>query len=111
MRNSWCKKGLVLGIIILLISVGSQSVFANDISISTYGDDTPPEVELTFIVVMGWGYLFTANCSDDTGIDRVEFTLDDGVVSVVCREPYQWSAPTEKVKNKIVCAVAYWSFW
>jgi hypothetical protein len=101
------KKGLVVGIIILLIGVSSQSVFANNISISSFDDDTPPEVEIKFIVVMGWGYAFIANCSDDTGIDRVEFTFDGIIVSICEWEPYEWAIPYEEAKNGIVCAIAY----
>jgi hypothetical protein len=104
------KKGLVFGIIVLFIGVGSQPVFANDISITSFGDDTPPEVDLAYDIYWdgaNYFFIFTAICSDDTGIDRVEFYFNNGLVCVDPLEPYEWIIPEEEVKNSIICAVAY----
>jgi hypothetical protein len=100
------KKGLVVGIIILFVGVGTQSAFANDISISSFDDDTPPEVELIFYMSPTMEPTFEALCSDDTGIDRVEFTVDGGLWCVVPHEPYIWMCDIIPY-NHIICAVAY----
>jgi len=79
-------------------------------SISIPDDTTPPEVELVYDVYwngVDWFLIFEAICSDDTGIDRVEFTRNS-LVQCVCEwEPYQWLVPIENHWNSIICAVAY----
>jgi len=69
-------------------------------------DTTPPEVELYYEVCEDL-ITFTAICTDDSGIDRVEFTLNGGLVCITEWEPYVWSVEIEYVENSIVCAVAY----
>jgi hypothetical protein len=62
-------------------------------------DQTDPTVDLTYEVIsgnpiQGWVLEFTATCSDATsGMDRVEFFLNEGLQSVVSGSgpTYQWS--------------------
>jgi hypothetical protein len=101
------KKGLVLGVIVLFVAVGfSSGIGVNDISISSFGDDSPPEVELIFYMSPTMDMIFEAICSDDTGIDRVEFTVDGGLWCIIPHEPYIWTSEVIPY-NHIICAVAY----
>ena len=56
-------------------------------------DQTPPTIEITW-EVSGGDLIFTATCSDATsGVDRVEFYINDGLAFTDNTEPYVWIWP------------------
>ena len=100
-KNTLFRKGLACTIFILFIGLAFIPSF-NAISMSD--DTTPPEIELVY-ELQATLVIFTAICSDESGIDRVEFTLNDLLIDTVFFEPYEWSV-SDKI-NGIVCATAY----
>jgi len=90
MTKRMFKKGLVVGIIILFISVGIQPTVANDISISMLDDTTPPAIEVTVDIYKdetGWYVDFICVTYDsESGIDRLEWYVD-GLLDNVIKDP------------------------
>ena len=102
------KKLLILGIIALFFGLAFIPSF-NAMSISNSDDTTPPEIELVYEFGEAGLVMFTAICSDESGIDRVEFTVDDLLINTVLFEPYVWSVLSQNL-NGVVCAIAYDTF-
>ena len=95
MQNKILRKGLVVGIIILFIGLAFIPSF-NAESISMSDDTTPPEIYLEWESWKDdegkWIIHYIANCSDDeSGMDRVEFILDNTTVEICYSEPYEWT--------------------
>jgi hypothetical protein len=105
MKNGLVSKVLVCAILILFVSIsnmplaGSLSVERASIKEQIYksnlaGDTTPPDIELTweaFKEGRTWYVKFTALCNDTSGIDRVEWALDDVVEYIDHDSPYEWT--------------------
>jgi hypothetical protein len=54
-------------------------------------DQTPPTIELTKKMGLNNKVTFTANCEDDaSGIEYVEFYLDDELQETIYTTPYKW---------------------
>ncbi len=55
-------------------------------------DQTPPDIELTKKSGLNDKVTFTANCEDDvSGVERVDFYLDDVLQETFTEAPYQWT--------------------
>ena len=71
-------------------------------------DQTPPTVDLTWEASGGY-VIFTATCSDATsGMDRVEFSINDILKYTDWTEPYEWIIEYyEGLEDDIIKATAY----
>jgi hypothetical protein len=109
-RNNVNKKILVFGVIALFIGLALIPSF-NAVSISKFDDTTPPEIEVYYDADYNgneWLIYFIAECSDESGINRVEFTIDDIIDETVFTEPYQSrSYRSSELNGHIFCGVAY----
>ncbi len=80
MRNDCCKKGLVVGIIVLFIGM---SITPSTGNIMFFDDTTPPEIQVTwrtYKVDGKWYVEFDCEVYDEeSDIDRVEMWIDDGI--------------------------------
>lgn len=69
-------------------------------------DQTPPTIKLTKKSGSGNQVIFTATANDPTsGVERVEFYLDDELQDTVYDEPYQWT--WTGTTSHLVYAIAY----
>ena len=106
------KKVIVTYVIALFIVVGFQSAFAYK-SYTSSSNGNPLEVNLEWdIWYVGdiWSVVFIAKCSDENGIDRVEFHINNGSNHIVYFEPYKWYIEPigwSRLENSSVCAIAY----
>ena len=126
MKNKIFRKGLVLAIVILFVSISTMPL-AGSLSmerVSTkeqisksnmVNDTTPPDIEVTweaFKEKEGWDtcwYVkFTVLCNDnESGVDRVEFGIEFLTQDIDYEPPYEW---TIEWSNNIITPPEFFSF-